>query len=161
MADTMTPGHPGLAGGPIYLDHNATTPVDPRVADAALPYLTTHFGNPSSAHGYAVQPRRALAGAREAVAALIGAAPGEIVFTAGGSEADTLAVRGAVLARGAPADAHVITQPTEHPAGWRPAPRWPACTAPRSPTCPSAPTAGSTQPRSRPRSPPGPCWCRS
>ena len=116
MADTMTPGHPGLAGGPIYLDYNATTPVDPRVADAALPYLTTHFGNPSSSHGYAVQSRRALAGAREAVAALIGAAPGEIVFTAGGSEADTLAVRGAVLARGAPADAHVITQPTEHPA---------------------------------------------
>ncbi len=108
--------HPGLAGGPIYLDYNATTPTDPRAAEAALPYLTTHFGNPSSAHGYAVQPRQAVAGGREAVAALIGAAPGEIVFTGGGSEADTLAIRGAVLARGAPAGAQVITQPTEHPA---------------------------------------------
>jgi cysteine desulfurase len=113
---TTADGHPGLAGGPIYLDYNATTPTDPQVAEAALPYLTTHFGNPSSAHGYAARPRQALAGAREAVAALIGAAPGEIVFTAGGSEADTLAIRGAVLARGAPAGAHVITQPTEHPA---------------------------------------------
>jgi cysteine desulfurase len=113
---TAVAGHPGLVGGPIYLDYNATTPVDPQVADAALPYLTTHFGNPSSAHGYAAQPRRALAGAREAISALIGAAPGEIVFTAGGSEADTLAIRGSVLARGAPAGAHVITQPTEHPA---------------------------------------------
>jgi cysteine desulfurase len=113
---TTAAGHPGLAGGPIYLDYNATTPVDPRVADAALPYLTRYFGNPSSAHGYAAQPRGALEGAREAVAALIGAAPGEIVFTGGGSEADTLAIRGAVLARGAPAGAQVITQPTEHPA---------------------------------------------
>jgi cysteine desulfurase len=113
---TAVTGHPGLTGRPIYLDYNATTPVDPRVVDAALPYLTTHFGNPSSAHGYAAPPRRAVAGAREAVAALIGAAPGEIVFTAGGSEADALAIRGSVLARGAPSGAHVITQPTEHPA---------------------------------------------
>lgn len=118
MTDMMTalPAHPGLAGGPIYLDYNATTPVDPRVADAALPYLTTYFGNPSSAHAYAAPSRRALAGAREAVAALIGAAPGEIVYTAGGSEADSLAIRGVVLASGSPAGAHVITQPTEHPA---------------------------------------------
>jgi selenocysteine lyase/cysteine desulfurase len=86
-AKTTAAGHPGLAGGPIYLDYNATTPVDPRAAEAALPYLATHFGNPSSAHNYAAQPQRAVAGAREAVAALIGAAPGEIVFTAGGSEA--------------------------------------------------------------------------
>jgi cysteine desulfurase len=107
---TTAAGHPGLAGGPIYLDYNATTPTDPRAAEAALPYLATHFGNPSSAHGYAAQPRQAVAGAREAVAALIGATPGEIVFTAGGSEADTLAIRGA------PVGAQVITQPTEHPA---------------------------------------------
>jgi cysteine desulfurase len=118
VTDTMTalPAHPGLARGPIYLDYNATTPVDPRVADAALPYLTTYFGNPSSVHGYAAEPCRALAGARAAVAALIGAAPGEVVFTAGGSEADSLAIRGAVLASGSPAGAQVITQPTEHPA---------------------------------------------
>jgi len=110
----MTPRHPGLEGGPIYLDYNATTPVDPRVVKAALPYLTSQFGNPSSAHRYAGQPRGALASARDALASLIGAQPADIVFTGGGSEADTLAIRGAVLAAGA--RAHVITQATEHPA---------------------------------------------
>ncbi|MFF0850831.1 cysteine desulfurase family protein [Streptomyces sp. NPDC003280] len=109
------PTHPGLAGGPVYLDHNATTPVDPRVAQAMAPYLTEFFGNPSSGHSYAGPPRRALAEARERVAGLIGAAPGEIVFTASGSEADLLALRGAVLASGRPRP-HVITQATEHPA---------------------------------------------
>ncbi|MFF8952571.1 cysteine desulfurase family protein [Streptomyces sp. NPDC014940] len=109
------PTHPGLAGGPVYLDHNATTPVDPRVAQAMAPYLTEFFGNPSSGHSYADPPRRALTEARERVAALIGAAPGEIVFTASGSEADLLALRGAVLASGRPRP-HVITQATEHPA---------------------------------------------
>ncbi|MGW4434520.1 cysteine desulfurase family protein [Streptomyces sp. NPDC004596] len=107
--------HPGLAGGPVYLDHNATTPVDPRVAQAMAPYLTDFFGNPSSGHSYADPPRRALAEARDRVAGLIGAAPGEIVFTASGSEADLLALRGAVLASGRPRP-HVITQATEHPA---------------------------------------------
>ncbi|MGW5327610.1 cysteine desulfurase family protein [Streptomyces sp. NPDC004014] len=107
--------HPGPAGGPVYLDHNATTPVDPRVAQAMAPYLTDFFGNPSSGHSYAGPPRRALAEAREQVAGLIGAAPGEIVFTASGSEADLLALRGAVLASGRPRP-HVITQATEHPA---------------------------------------------
>ncbi|MEU2556119.1 cysteine desulfurase family protein [Streptomyces sp. NPDC013313] len=109
------PTHPGLVGGPVYLDHNATTPVDPRVAQAMAPYLTEFFGNPSSGHSYADPPRRALTEARERVAALIGAAPGEIVFTASGSEADLLALRGAVLASGRP-HPHVITQATEHPA---------------------------------------------
>ncbi|MFE5402703.1 cysteine desulfurase family protein [Streptomyces sp. NPDC056580] len=107
--------HPGLAGGPVYLDHNATTPVDPRVAQAMTPYLTDFFGNPSSGHSYADPPRRALAEARDRVAGVIGAAPGEIVFTASGSEADLLALRGAVLASGRPRP-HVITQATEHPA---------------------------------------------
>ncbi|MBB4919767.1 cysteine desulfurase family protein [Streptosporangium saharense] len=101
--------------GPVYLDHNATTPVDPRVTEAMLPYLTTHFGNPSSAHPYADRPRRALATARARVAALVGAHPPEIVFTASGSEANLLALRGALLASGARAP-HVITQVTEHPA---------------------------------------------
>jgi len=107
--------HPGLADGPIYLDYNATTPVDPRVVDAALPYLTHHFGNPSSSHTYAAKPRAAITQARRQVADLIGARPTEIIFTGGGSEADTLAIRGAALAardRGT----HVITQATEHPA---------------------------------------------
>jgi cysteine desulfurase len=111
----MSPGHPGLGGGPVYLDYNATTPVDPRVAEAMLPHLIDLFGNPSSGHPYASGPRTALAQAREQTAALIGARPQEIVFTSSGSEADLLALRGAVLAASRPAP-HVITQCTEHPA---------------------------------------------
>ena len=107
--------HPGLAGGPIYLDHNATTPVDPQVVDAMLPHLTVHFGNPSSSHHYGAAPTAALAAARVQVATLIGADPDEVVFTGSGSEADLLAIRGAVLAAGRP-HPHVITQATEHPA---------------------------------------------
>jgi len=110
-------------GGPIYLDYNATTPVDPRVADAMRPFLAEHFGNPSSSHAYGAAPRGALAAARAQVADLVGAAPGEIVFTGSGSEADTLAIRGVVLAaltddpaRWAHGRPHVITQVTEHPA---------------------------------------------
>jgi cysteine desulfurase len=107
--------HPGLADAPIYLDYNATTPIDPRVTEAMLPHLTTHFGNPSSSHAYGADPHNALAAARAQVAALITARPTELVFTGSGSEANLLALRGAVLgsrrARG-----HVITQATEHPA---------------------------------------------
>ncbi|MDX3733687.1 cysteine desulfurase family protein [Streptomyces caniscabiei] len=109
------PPHPGLDGGPVYLDYNATTPIDPRVAEAMRPYLTDFFGNPSSSHPYANTPRRALAEARAQVAGLIGAGPGEIVFTGSGSEADLLALRGVVLASDRPRP-HVITQATEHPA---------------------------------------------
>ena len=90
--------HPGLAPDLVYLDYNATTPVDPRVVEAMLPYLTTHFGNPSSAHAYAAAPRRTLDAARTLVAELIGAEPAELVFTGSGSEADALAIRGAALA---------------------------------------------------------------
>ncbi|MFJ8189147.1 cysteine desulfurase family protein [Streptomyces sp. NPDC096094] len=107
--------HPGLAGGPVYLDYNATTPVDPRVAEAMLPYLADFFGNPSSSHPFSQEPRRALAEARAQVANLIGARPDEVVFTGSGSEADLLALRGAILASGRP-HPHVITQTTEHPA---------------------------------------------
>lgn len=99
----------------IYLDYNATTPVDPRVVEAMLPYLTEHFGNPSSTHHYGHQPRLALNRARSQVAALIGGNADEITFTANGSEANALAIRGAVLAR-LPGRAHVVTQETEHPA---------------------------------------------
>jgi len=108
-------GHPDLVGGPVYLDYNATTPVDPRVADAMLPYLGAWFGNPASGHSYAERPRRALADARTQVAALVGAEAGEIVFTGSGSEADQLAIRGVALADGRRRP-HVITQATEHPA---------------------------------------------
>jgi len=107
--------HPGLAGGPIYLDYNATTPVDPRVLAAAVPYLATHFGNPSSGHRYADEPRAAVLHARNQVAGLLGARQEEIVFTSGGSESDALAIRGAALAQRNRGN-HVITQRTEHPA---------------------------------------------
>jgi cysteine desulfurase len=109
----------GLSADPVYLDYNATTPADSHVAEAARPYWDQWFGNPSSDHAYGERPRQAVARAREQVAALIGAAPGEIVFTGSGSEADQLAIRGAVLAglRATPdATPWVITQVTEHPA---------------------------------------------
>ena len=107
--------HPGLANGPVYLDYNATTPVDPRVAAAAQPYLATQFGNPSSTHRYAAAPAQAVRTAREQVAALIGATTDGIVFTGSGSEANNLAIRGTVLAN-PNHRAQVITQATEHPA---------------------------------------------
>ena len=99
----------------VYLDHNATTPVDPKVADAMWPFLTEHFGNAASGHRFADTPRRALAEARSQVADLVGATPGEVVFTSSGSEANLLALRGTVLATGR-SHPHVITQATEHPA---------------------------------------------
>jgi cysteine desulfurase len=100
---------------PIYLDYNATTPVDPVVTEAMLPFLTGGFGNPSSDHHYGTAPRTALNHAREQVATLLGASAGQIVFTGSGSEADNLAIRGTVLATGVDRP-HVITQRTEHPA---------------------------------------------
>lgn len=110
----MIPAHPAFADGPVYLDYNATTPVDPKVAESMRPYLAEWFGNPSSDHAYGAEPQRALASARGQVAALIGAAADEIVFTGSGSEADNLALRGAVLAADVDRP-HVITQATEHP----------------------------------------------
>lgn len=107
--------HPGLRDGPIYLDYNATTPVDPAVAEAMWPYLAQHFGNPSSAHGYGRAAHEAIAIARAQVADLLACEPGEIVFTGGGSESDNLAIRGVALARRASGN-HIITQVTEHPA---------------------------------------------
>jgi cysteine desulfurase len=104
--------------GPIYLDHNATTPVDPRVIEAMLPYLTTHFGNPSSAHEYGRAPHAAVGAARARVAALVNARAEEVVFMGSGSEADATAIRGIVTAarRAGNSRPHVITQATEHPA---------------------------------------------
>ncbi|TCO17990.1 cysteine desulfurase [Kribbella steppae] len=99
----------------IYLDHNATTPIDPAVTAAVLPYLGEAFGNPSSEHRYGAAPQAALDQARRDVAALIGATDGQIVFTGSGSEADNLAIRGVVLSTGTDRP-HVITQVTEHPA---------------------------------------------
>ncbi|HKN98695.1 MAG TPA: cysteine desulfurase family protein, partial [Pseudonocardiaceae bacterium] len=105
--------HPALAGGPVYVDYNATTPIDPRVTEAMLPYLTGGFGNPSSDHHYGAGPRAALDAARAQVAGLVDGGAAHVVFTGSGSAADNLAIRGAVLASGRD---HVVTQATEHPA---------------------------------------------
>ena len=80
---------------PVYLDHNATTPVDPRVMEAMLPWFSQRFGNPSSRHEYGRAARAAVDQARAEVAAAVGAHPTEVVFTAGGSEANNLFIKGA------------------------------------------------------------------
>jgi cysteine desulfurase len=106
----------------IYLDHNATTPVLPMVLEAMLPYLASEFGNPSSAHYFGQRASQAIEGAREAVAALIGARSSEIVFTSGGTEADNAAILGVVgHAQRTPKQSgrsplHVITTAIEHDA---------------------------------------------
>src|SRR4029077_15935744 len=80
----------------VYLDFNATTPVDPTVLDAMLPYLSADFANPSSIHTPGQRARAAVETAREQVAALIGAKPPEIIFTSGGTESDNHAIFGSV-----------------------------------------------------------------
>ena len=99
----------------IYLDHNATTPLAPVVAEAMEPYLGAEFGNPSSEHALGRRARQAVDEARTAVAALIGAAASEIVFTSGGTESNNLAIRG-VAAQGPPARRRIVTSAVEHPA---------------------------------------------
>jgi cysteine desulfurase len=99
---------------PIYLDYNATTPVDAAVLDAMLPYLRGEFGNPSSAHGLGSRAHDAVEAARAEVAALIGATPDEIIFTSGGTEASNIAIRGAVRIDDARRD--IVTSTIEHPA---------------------------------------------
>ena len=81
-----------------YLDHNATTPVRPEVLEAMLPYLRGEFGNPNSVHAAGQRARRAVERAREQAAGLVGSRPDEVVFTAGGSEADSAALVGAAQA---------------------------------------------------------------
>ncbi|MFS8532375.1 cysteine desulfurase family protein [Sphaerobacter thermophilus] len=100
---------------PIYLDYNATTPVLPQVRDALLPFLDTHFGNPSSDHPYGRAAAEAVQRARQLVADLLGCAADEIVFTSGGSESDNWALVGRVWAAGSDR-AHIITTVVEHPA---------------------------------------------
>jgi cysteine desulfurase len=97
----------------VYLDHSATTPVDARVVEAMLPYLTEKYGNASSVHHFGQEARAAIDRARREVATLIGARPNEIVFLSGGTEANNLAVRGlceASIAHGR----HIITSQIEH-----------------------------------------------
>ena len=99
---------------PIYLDRHATTPVDPRVLAAMLPYFTEHFGNPTSTtHQYGWAAEAAITGARETIAAAIGASTAEIVFTSGATEANNLALKGVAEAYFAKGQ-HMITLQTEH-----------------------------------------------
>ncbi len=101
----------------IYLDHNATTPVDPTVLDAMLPFFSVDFGNASSIHTFGQRARSAVETAREQVAALLNARPQEIVFTSGGTESDNHAIFGVIHAGAAAATAkHVITSAIEHEA---------------------------------------------
>jgi cysteine desulfurase len=97
----------------IYLDYNATTPVDPRVVEIMLPYLSGCYGNPSSDHRLGIEARQAVSRARSQVASCLGAQPEEIIFTSGGSESNNLAIQGVLAAAGG---GHLITSAVEHPA---------------------------------------------
>src|SRR3984893_16557928 len=99
----------------VYLDHNATTAVEPIVLDAMLPFLSGEFGNAASIHTFGQRARAAVEMAREQVAALIGARPQEIVFTSGGTEADNHAIFG--IPETAKAPAHILTTAIGHEAG--------------------------------------------
>lgn len=100
---------------PIYFDNSATTPLDPQVVNAMLPFLFQTFGNPSSLHWAGRQARQAVTQARQQVADLLGASPDEIIFTASGTEADNMALVGIAEAYGW-RDCHFITSAIEHPA---------------------------------------------
>ncbi len=98
----------------IYLDYNAATPLDPRVLDVMMPYFKDGFGNPSSIHSFGMGAKCALDRAREQVAALINASPGEIVFTSGGSESNNYGVKGAALSELRKKGDHLVTTSVEH-----------------------------------------------
>jgi len=102
------------ADTPVYLDNNATTPLCPEARESMLPFLGPEFGNPSSVHGFGTRARAAVAASRERVAALVGAKASEVVFTSGGTEADALAILGALEAAGE--RRHCVATAVEHPA---------------------------------------------
>jgi len=103
-------------GNPIYLDHHATTPLDPRVLAAMMPYLTGKFGNAASrSHAFGWEAERAVEEARRQVSGLIGASPQEIVFTSGATESDNLAIKGVAEAHAGKGD-HLVASAIEHKA---------------------------------------------
>ena len=99
----------------IYMDHSATTPVAPEVLEAMLPYFSEKFGNASSLHSFGLEAKEALEESREKVAGLLGAKPEEIIFTAGGTESDNLALKG-IARKNQKSGKHIITTQVEHPA---------------------------------------------
>jgi len=99
---------------PIYLDHNASTPVLPEVVESMLPYLREQFGNPSSSHPYGRAALEGIQNAREQVAGLLGCEADEVIFTSGGTESNNLAIRGVAAGRGD--RRHIVTTVIEHPA---------------------------------------------
>jgi cysteine desulfurase len=100
---------------PIYLDYNATTPLDPAVVEAMQPYITTHYGNPSSAHAYGRTAQQAVERARAQVASILGGSPDEIIFTGGGSESNNTVLKGVAYTYRHQGN-HIITSAVEHPA---------------------------------------------
>jgi cysteine desulfurase len=102
-----------MDGDRIYLDYAATTPLDPRVLEAMLPYMTERFGNPNSIHSFGREARLAIDEAREKIAQLLNCQPSEIVFTSGGTESDNLALRGIAEAYRQKGN-HIITTAIEH-----------------------------------------------
>lgn len=100
---------------PVYLDYNATTPIDPAVAETMMPFIKTHFGNPSSSHLFGIEAKRAVEKARKQVAGMLDCGVDEIIFTSGGSESNNYAIRGAAFANRNKGN-HIITSSIEHPA---------------------------------------------
>ena len=101
----------------VYLDHSASTPCDPRVVEAMLPYFSEIYGNSSSSHSFGRKAEIAIDTARETIAGILNCKPNEVIFTSGGSESDNLALRGAGwLGRAQGKGAHLITTPVEHSA---------------------------------------------
>jgi cysteine desulfurase NifS len=101
--------------GTIYLDYNATTPIDKRVTSAMLPFLTEHFGNPSSSHIFGIIAKQAVQKARSQLAALLGCSDDEIIFTSGGTESNNYALKG-IASLSLKKGNHIITSAIEHPA---------------------------------------------
>ncbi len=100
---------------PVYLDYNATTPIDPAVAETMMPFIHNHFGNPSSSHLFGIEAKRAVEKARKQVAGMLDCGVDEIIFTSGGSESNNYAIRGAAFANRNKGN-HIITSSIEHPA---------------------------------------------